>query len=51
MKAMAKRLLGLFTLMLTPFSLLAQSPAPDLRFGGHTLGEPADVFGDCPELR
>jgi hypothetical protein len=44
MKAMAKRLLGLFTLMLAPFSLLAQSPSPDFRFGGHTLGEPADVF-------
>jgi len=44
MKAMAKRLLGLFTLMLVPLNLLAQSPAPDLRFGGHTLGEPADVF-------
>jgi len=44
MKAMAKRLLGLFTLMFVPFSLLAQSPAPDLRFGGHTLGESADVF-------
>ena len=39
---MAKRLLALFTLM--PLSLLAQSPSPDLRFGGHTLGEPADVF-------
>jgi TonB family protein len=44
MKAIAKRLLGLFTLMLAPFSLLAQSSSPDLKFGGHTLGEPADVF-------
>jgi TonB family protein len=30
-------------LLLVPFSLSAQS-APDLKFGGHTLGEPADVF-------
>ena len=27
-----------------PFGLLAQSSSVDLRFGGHTLGEPADVF-------
>jgi len=44
MKAISKRLLGLFTLVLAPFSLLAQSSSPDLKFGGHTLGEPADVF-------
>jgi hypothetical protein len=44
MKATAKTLLGLFTLMLAPFSLSAQAPSPDFRFGGHTLGEPADVF-------
>jgi TonB family protein len=44
MEAIAKRLLALFTLALAPFSLLAQSPSPDFRFGGHTLGEPADVF-------
>jgi TonB family protein len=30
-------------LLLAPFSLSAQ-PSPDLTFGGHTLGEPADVF-------
>jgi protein TonB len=45
---MAKRLLALFTLM--PLSLLAQSPAPDLRFGGHTLGEPADVFASTARV-
>jgi TonB family protein len=44
MKLKSKRLPGVFILMLAPFSLLAQSPSPDLRFGGHTLGEPADVF-------
>jgi TonB family protein len=44
MKTTAKRLLVLCTLLLAPFSLLAQSSSPDLRFGGHTLGEPADVF-------
>jgi TonB family protein len=30
-------------LLVAPFSLSAQ-PSPDLTFGGHTLGEPADVF-------
>jgi TonB family protein len=30
-------------LLFAPLSLSAQS-SPDLRFGGHTLGEPADVF-------
>jgi protein TonB len=44
MKATAKTFLGLFTLMLAPFGLSAQSPSPDFRFGGHTLGEPADIF-------
>jgi hypothetical protein len=44
MKTTAKRLLVLCTLLLAQFSLLAQSPSPDLRFGGHTLGEPADIF-------
>lgn len=44
MKTTAKRLLVLCTLLLAPFSLLAQSPSPDLRFGGHELGEPADIF-------
>src|SRR5437588_11235105 len=44
MKTTAKRLPILCTLLLARFSLLAQAPAPDLRFGGHTLGEPADVF-------
>ena len=39
-----KRLLILCTALFTPFSLLAQSSSPDLKFGGHTLGEPADVF-------
>jgi TonB family protein len=44
MKAMAKTLLSLFTVILAQFSVSAQSPSPDFRFGGHTLGEPADVF-------
>jgi TonB family protein len=44
MKTTAKRLLVLCTLLLAPFSVLAQSSSPDLRFGGHTLGEAADVF-------
>jgi len=44
MKTVAKRLLILFTILLTPFSLSAQSSSLDLRFGGHTLGEPAEVF-------
>jgi hypothetical protein len=39
----AKTLIVLWSL-LAPFSLLAQSSSPDLRFGGHTLGEPTDVF-------
>lgn len=43
-KTMMKRLLLVCTLLLAPFSLLAQSSSLDLRFGGHTLGEPADVF-------
>lgn len=43
MKAGAKTLL-FFTLMLAPCSWSAQSSSPDLRFDGHTLGEPADVF-------
>jgi TonB family protein len=30
-------------LLITPIGFAAQSP-PDLTFGGHTLGEPADVF-------
>ncbi|HEY6767394.1 MAG TPA: energy transducer TonB [Candidatus Sulfotelmatobacter sp.] len=41
---MRKILLVLCTLPFAPFGLLAQSSSPDLRFGGHTLGEPADVF-------
>jgi TonB family protein len=40
---MAKRLLVLSTVLLAPFNLSAQ-PSLDLRFGGHTLGEPAEVF-------
>ena len=40
----AKRLLVLCTLLLAPFNLIAQSSPPDLKFGGHRLGEPADVF-------
>jgi TonB family protein len=44
MKNMTKRLLVLCTLLLAPLGLLAQFSSPDLRFGGHTLGEPADVF-------
>lgn len=44
MESIVKALLGLFTFMLAPLALSAQSPSPDLRFGGHTLGEPADVF-------
>jgi hypothetical protein len=40
----AKKLLVLCTLLLVPFSALAQSSSLDLRFSGHTLGEPADVF-------
>jgi len=43
-KIMAKRLLALSALLLAPFGLLAQSPPLDLKFGGHTLGEAADVF-------
>jgi TonB family protein len=44
MKTVAKRLLILLTILLTPFSLSAQSSSLDLRFGDHTLGEPAEVF-------
>jgi hypothetical protein len=44
MKTVAKRLLILFTILLTPFSLSAQSSSLDLRFGGDTLGELAEVF-------
>jgi hypothetical protein len=44
MRATAKTLLGPFILMFASFSLSAQSSSPDLQFGGHTLGEPADVF-------
>ena len=40
----AKRLLVLCTLLLAPFNLIAQSSPLDLKFGGHRLGEPADVF-------
>ncbi len=41
---MAKSLPAFCTLLLAPLSLLAQSPSLDLRYGGHTIGEPADVF-------
>jgi TonB family protein len=44
MKTVAKRLLILLTILLTPFSLSAQSSSLDLRFGDHTLGEPAEFF-------
>ena len=44
MKTVAKRLLVLSTILLPPFSLSAQSSSLDLKFGGHTLGEPAEVF-------
>ena len=43
-KLMAKILLALSAFLLTPFGLLGQSPPPDLKFGGHTLGESVDVF-------
>jgi len=43
-KMMAKRLIALSALLLASFRLLAQSPPLDLKFGGHTLGEPVDVF-------
>ncbi len=43
-KIMAKRLLALSAVLLASFGLSAQSPPLDLKFGGHTLGEPADVF-------
>jgi len=38
------RSIFLWMLLLLPISFLAQTTSPDLRFGGHTLGEPADVF-------
>lgn len=41
---MARCLLILSAILLTPFGLSAQSSSLDLRFGGHTLGEPAEVF-------
>jgi len=44
MKSVTKRRLVFCTFLLVPFSLWAQSSSLDLRFGGHTLGEPADVF-------
>jgi TonB family protein len=44
MKTKTKKLLVLCALLLPPFSSLAQSSPLDLRLGGHTLGEPADVF-------
>lgn len=43
-KTLVKRALLAFTVLLAPFRLSAQSSSLDLRFGGHTLGEPADVF-------
>ena len=46
MKTLAKRLLVLSTILLAPVGLSAQSSSLDLRFGTHTLGEPADVFFD-----
>jgi hypothetical protein len=44
MKTTAKSVLVLSTILLAPFGLSAQSSSLDLRFGGHTLGEPAEVF-------
>jgi TonB family protein len=38
------QLLPLCSLLVLTFSLLAQSTSLDLTFGGHTLGEPADIF-------
>jgi TonB family protein len=43
-KIMAKRLLVLSVFLLAPFALSCQPRPLDLKFGGHTLGEPADVF-------
>ena len=37
------RNLAFWLCSLLPVTVLSQS-SPDLRFGGHTLGEPADVF-------
>lgn len=44
MKTTAKSLLVLSAILLATFRLSAQSSSLDLRFGGHTLGEPAEVF-------
>lgn len=44
MKTLVKRALLVCTILLAPFKLSAQSSSPDVRFGGHTLGEPAEVF-------
>jgi TonB family protein len=41
---MMKTLPAVCALLLSPLSLFAQSSSLDLRFGGHTLGEPSDVF-------
>lgn len=41
---MAKKLLVLSTILLASFRLSGQSSSLDLRFGGHTLGEPVEVF-------
>jgi TonB family protein len=43
-KTIARKLLVLSAFQLAVFGILAQSSSPDLNFGGHTLGEPADVF-------
>ena len=41
---MTKRVLVLCALLVAGSNLFAQSSSLDLRFGGHSLGEPADVF-------
>jgi hypothetical protein len=41
---MTKRVLVFGALLVAVSNLLAQSSSLDLRFGGHTLGEPADIF-------
>jgi TonB family protein len=43
-KAIARRLVVLLASQFAAFAVFAQSSSPDLNFGGHTLGEPADVF-------
>jgi len=41
---MTKSELILCVLLVVASNLFGQTPSLDLRFGGHSLGEPADVF-------